>query len=116
VQTGDLGLAGDLDRTLPEDASFLGNPTVDPTPVALFRARRLEVRQSPEAAARLLHLYGESLRERIVPAWMKVRLAELRLRRKYNLGGVRGLAEEGREAAGHLGLVIREREFAAYAS
>jgi len=114
MQTGDLGIVEELDRALPDDRFFLGNPTVDPTPVALFRARRLEVRRSPEAAATLLHQYAESLRDRIVPAWMKVLLAELRLRRKHNLGGVAALANEGRQAAARVGLEVREGEFAAY--
>lgn len=85
----------------------------DPTPIFALRARLLERLGRIEEAVDLVTKGAAAVENRLVLAWLKLRLLELRLLLRIRPAEVRTLAEEGASIAYRLNLVHRASEFQA---
>jgi hypothetical protein len=85
----------------------------DPTTILTFRARLLGRRGKWQEAVEIVRHAAQDLEGRLVLAWFKLRLLELRMLIKYGHPDAQLLAREGERKAREAGLVRRAREFAA---
>jgi tetratricopeptide (TPR) repeat protein len=108
LQVGDLAGARRREAELPALPEFW---TFDPTVVVTFKARMLLKRRDPERAVDLLSDVRGRVRERLVPAWLRLTLEEARIKGKLKPGSASSVVEEGLEVATSLGLEKRARQF-----
>jgi len=83
----------------------------DPTVIVAFRSRLLERRGQGLEAIELLSLTAESLKDRLVMAWLKIRAMEVRLLLKVGAPEADVVASEGLELSKTLRLDHRVNEF-----
>jgi DNA-binding SARP family transcriptional activator/tetratricopeptide (TPR) repeat protein len=109
LESGDVGEA----RRREKDLSDLPPSWYyDPTTLLAFRARLLERRGKWQEAVAIIRRAAADLEGRIVLAWYKLRLLEVRMLIKYGHPDARPLAEEGERRAQEAGLIRRAGEFA----
>jgi len=108
LQSGELGEARRLESELPPFPEFW---TYDPTIVAIFKSRMFRQRRDIPRAVTCLETVRKSVRERLVPTWLRLTLEEARLLRTVDRGKASRLGDEGHEVASALGLEERKGEF-----
>ena len=82
LHEGDLGEARRRESELPTQQGFW---TFDPTIVTTFRARMLLRRRDSEGAVALIERVREDIRDRFVPAWLRLTLEQCRTQKRNNL-------------------------------
>jgi tetratricopeptide (TPR) repeat protein len=109
LQTGKLSEARKWEEELPELPEFW---TFDPTVVVTFKARMLLKRRDPERALDLICRTRNRVRERLVPAWLRLTMEEARICRSFKSARASSLVEEGLQVAEDLGLKKRIHQLA----
>ncbi|MEX0837282.1 MAG: AAA family ATPase [Gemmatimonadota bacterium] len=109
LEVGDLGEAREREQRL--GSLVTSDLYYDPTTILQFRSRYLERKGDADAAMELLDLVAKDLESRLVLAWLKTRLLQVRLLlRRGEKRPARDLAEEARSVAVRLGMEPRVRE------
>jgi hypothetical protein len=91
LERGDLREARRCEQELPDTPAHWHH---DPTTILAFRARLLDRRGHHHGAVDLLNAAAQDLKDRLVPAWLKVRILHLRLMLKRRMPGGRPIAAE----------------------
>jgi len=107
-ETGDLRGARRREQEL---SNYNGPWHFDPTTILTFRARLLDRRSQHLEAIGLLDAGATDLQDRLVLAWLKVRLVQVRLMMKRAVPGAYELARIALERARDLNLQHRTEEF-----
>jgi DNA-binding SARP family transcriptional activator/tetratricopeptide (TPR) repeat protein len=107
LHTGDLAEARRKEAELPVFPDFW---TYDPSVATIFKVRMLMKRQDTLRALALLDQIRESVKHRLVPAWLRLTLEEIEILRRIRPERALSLAIEGLEVAEHLGLRERTRQ------
>jgi len=108
--------SGDVGEARRREAALGASPTswyYDPTTLLTFQARLLERRGKWQEAVAIVRAAATDLEARIVLAWYKLRLLEVRMLVKYGHPDAKRLAEEGERKALEAGLKRRAKDFAA---
>jgi hypothetical protein len=108
LQSGNLAEARRRESELPSLPDFW---TFDPTQVVTFKARMLLKRRDPERALDLLEQVRKRVRERLIPAWLRLTLEEARIRRRLGPESALSVTDKGLEVARTLGLDKRIQQF-----
>lgn len=108
LHIGDLAEARNMEAELEPFPDFW---TFDPTIVCTFKARMLLKRRDSEGSVFLLHSVRDAIRERLVPAWLRLTSEQCRVLRRIDPTKARGLAEEGRDYSQRLDLEHWVRRF-----
>lgn len=108
LQTGDLGEARRNETELPPLPEFW---SYDPTVVAVFKARMFLKRRDTPRALELLEKIRYSIRDRLVPAWLRLTLEESTILLKTHPRTAKKTVEEGIEVATELRLPERLGQF-----
>jgi tetratricopeptide (TPR) repeat protein len=108
IETGDLQEAKAREDAL---TSFPTRWYVDPTSLVAFSSRMREMRREYSLARGLLDQAADDVQDRLVLAWLKIRLLQARLERKFNPRRGETLAREGWICSRELGLTHRMAEF-----
>ena len=106
--------AGDLSEARQREAELNPAPALwyfDPTTILTFRSRLLERRGQRGEALQLLEDAAANLKDRLVLAWLKVRLLQAGLMVKDGRADVRTVATEALRRAHDLNLIRRARDF-----
>jgi DNA-binding SARP family transcriptional activator/tetratricopeptide (TPR) repeat protein len=109
LRTGRLAIAREREEQLRPDPEFW---YYDPTIVMRFRTRLLAKRGRHTTAIEMIHTAGESVRGRLIPAWLKLILLEGTLRRR-TIGGLPPNLEDAIQVAERLGLTKRKSQLTA---
>jgi ATP/maltotriose-dependent transcriptional regulator MalT len=110
LETGDLAEARRREQRLPAPPRSW---YFDPTTIVAFRARLLERRGKHGDAVQVLADAGDQLKGRLVLAWLKIALLQVRLMAKQDRREAKELAERTGREARSLRLEYRAREFEA---
>ncbi|MCJ7627216.1 MAG: AAA family ATPase [Longimicrobiales bacterium] len=107
LHDGDLAEARKKEAELPVFPDFW---TFDPSVATIFKVRMLLKRRDTIGALALLDRIRESVKHRLVPAWIRLTLEEISILRRIQPGRALSLTEEGLTVAEHLGLRERVRQ------
>ena len=107
LHAGDLGEARRKEAELPVFPDFW---TYDPSVTTIFKVRMLMKRRDTPRALALLDQIRESVKHRLVPAWLRLTLEEIGILRRTQPERALSLANECLEIAEHLGLRERVRQ------
>jgi DNA-binding SARP family transcriptional activator/anti-anti-sigma regulatory factor len=108
LHEGNLGEARRREAEIPTQLGFW---TFDPTTVTTFRAKMLLKRRDLGGAVALLDSVRAEIRERFIPAWLRLTLEQCRILKRADPEGVDRLAAEGRKVAEEFDLKERARQF-----
>jgi hypothetical protein len=108
LHIGDLAEARNMEAELEPFPDFW---TFDPTIACTFKARMLLKRRDSEGSVFLLHSVRDAIRERLVPAWLRLTSEHCRVLRRIDPAKARGFAEEGRDYSQRLDLEHWVRRF-----
>lgn len=108
LETGDLQEAREREDAL---ASMPSRWYVDPTSLVAFASRMHEMRREYPAAREILDQAANGVQDRLVLAWLKIRLLQIPLERKLDPRRGEILAREGLARSRELGLTHRTAQF-----